>query len=104
MFAINTLFCYYQVVIKFLLAPVNPADINTIQGVYPVKPALPGVAGSEGVAEVVALGADVKGLDIGDRVICNTHPACTWRTHALVNSSDILKVGRYVKYLYFSFI
>ena len=35
-----------------LIAPVNPADINTIQGVYPVKKPLPAVPGNEGVAEV----------------------------------------------------
>ncbi|KAG8262340.1 hypothetical protein J6590_053823 [Homalodisca vitripennis] len=80
-----------QVVVKFLLAPVNPADINTIQGVYPIKPELPGVPGAEAVGEIVAVGSQAKTLQVGDRVICNTQPASTWRTHAVVLESDLLK-------------
>lgn len=38
--------------IRMLAAPINPADINTVQGVYPKKPVLPAVGGNEGVAEV----------------------------------------------------
>lgn len=41
-------------------APINPSDINTIQGKYPLKPPLPAVPGHEGVAEVVALGSQVS--------------------------------------------
>ncbi|XP_046673438.1 enoyl-[acyl-carrier-protein] reductase, mitochondrial [Homalodisca vitripennis] len=83
-----------QVVVKFLLAPVNPADINTIQGVYPIKPELPGVPGAEAVGEIVAVGSQAKTLQVGDRVICNTQPASTWRTHAVVLESDLLKVPK----------
>lgn len=72
---------------------MNPADINTIQGVYPIKPKLPGVPGNEGVAEVVTVGSQVKGLLVGDRVVCNTQPASTWRTHALIKEADLFKVG-----------
>lgn len=75
-----------------MLAPVNQADINAIQGVYPVKPKLPGVPGIEGVADVVAVGPNVNKFQIGDRVVFNNQPASTWRTHALINDSDILKV------------
>uniref|UniRef100_A0A0A9DKP1 Uncharacterized protein n=1 Tax=Arundo donax TaxID=35708 RepID=A0A0A9DKP1_ARUDO len=33
-----------------LAAPINPSDINRVDGVYPVRPPLPGaVAGYEGV-------------------------------------------------------
>lgn len=72
---------------------MNPADINTIQGVYPIKPKLPGVPGNEGVAEVVTVGSQVKGLLVGDRVVCNTQPASTWRTHAIIKEADLFKVG-----------
>lgn len=34
-----------DVLVKVLAAPINPADINTIQGRYPVKPAFPAVGG-----------------------------------------------------------
>ncbi len=45
-----------QVRVRWLAAPVNPADINQIQGVYPVKPPLPATGGNEGVARVEAVG------------------------------------------------
>lgn len=41
-----------EVIVKMCAAPINPADINTIQGVYPIKPDLPAVAGNEGVGRV----------------------------------------------------
>lgn len=34
-----------DVLVKVLAAPINPADINTIQGRYPVKPQFPAVGG-----------------------------------------------------------
>lgn len=34
-----------DVLVKILAAPINPADMNTIQGRYPVKPQLPAVGG-----------------------------------------------------------
>ena len=40
------------------LSPVNPADLNYIEGVYGLKPALPAVGGLEGVGEVVEAGAE----------------------------------------------
>src|SRR6266436_2900358 len=49
--------------IKYLLAPVNPADINVIEGVYPSKPSLTKlndkdvfVAGNEGLAQITGVG------------------------------------------------
>jgi len=58
-----------DVCVKMLAAPINPSDINRIEGVYPVRPSLPAVGGYEGVGEVEALGPGVKNLSIGDRVI-----------------------------------
>lgn len=41
-------------------APINPSDINTVQGKYPLKPTLPGVPGHEGLGQVTALGPKVR--------------------------------------------
>jgi NADPH:quinone reductase and related Zn-dependent oxidoreductases len=41
-------------------APINPADLNQIEGKYPVRPELPATPGFEGAGIVVELGADVK--------------------------------------------
>lgn len=42
-----------EVRLKVLASPINPADLNFIEGTYGVKPDLPAVAGIEGCGEVV---------------------------------------------------
>ncbi|KAF2712446.1 enoyl-acyl-carrier-proteinreductase 1 mitochondrial precursor [Pleomassaria siparia CBS 279.74] len=89
--------------LRFLASPINPADINQIQGVYPSKPrfttslstAAPiAVAGNEGVAEIIALGDKVKGEGFkrGDWVIMNGPGFGTWRTHASAETKDVVKL------------
>ncbi|KAI9033918.1 hypothetical protein CLU79DRAFT_19253 [Phycomyces nitens] len=75
--------------VKFLASPINPADVNQIQGAYPIKPPFvdlegveAAVGGNEGVAEVVAVGDAVNGLKKGDRVIMTKNGHGTWRTFA----------------------
>lgn len=80
-----------QVMLKFLAAPINPHDLNKLEGMAGAMTA-PFVPGSEGVAEVIATGSDVKGLAVGDRVI-SISDIGTWRTHAVCNSSDVMKVS-----------
>ena len=50
-----------QVLARYLLSPVNPADVNVLQGSYPIRPPLPATAGGEGVAEVISVGEQVRG-------------------------------------------
>lgn len=40
--------------LEILAAPINPSDINFIQGVYGIKPECPSTIGFEGVARVLA--------------------------------------------------
>ncbi|KAI0028346.1 hypothetical protein K488DRAFT_80732 [Vararia minispora EC-137] len=91
--------------LRILLAPVNPSDINVIQGVYPSKPtasAFPGisselfVAGNEGVAEICALGSgtDGKGLSVGDWVIIAKSQSGTWSSARNVHLRDVIKLPR----------
>lgn len=58
-----------DVCVKMLAAPINPSDINRIQGVYPVRPEPPAVGGYEGVGEVHSVGSSVTSLSPGDWVI-----------------------------------
>ncbi len=53
--------------LRLLASPINPADLNFIEGTYGVKPELPAVAGIEGCGEVVESRAD--GFAPGDRCI-----------------------------------
>src|SRR5512141_1004607 len=49
-----------DVCVRMLAAPINPSDLNRVEGVYPVRPPLPAVvAGYEGVGQVHALDAAV---------------------------------------------
>ena len=56
--------------VRFLASPINPSDLNQIEGTYPIRPAqLPAVGGNEGVARVEEIGRGVVGLKPGDLVI-----------------------------------
>lgn len=89
------------VTVRFLASPINPADINQIQGVYPTKPTWTtalgtpeniAVGGNEGVAEVVSKGGNVKGLEKGDWVIMKKQGFGTWRTHAQTTADQLLVI------------
>ncbi|XP_067645354.1 enoyl-[acyl-carrier-protein] reductase, mitochondrial-like [Eurosta solidaginis] len=81
-----------EVLVKILAAPINPSDINTIQGKYPVKPPFPAIAGNEGVAEVLCVGEKVKKLKPGQRVVVAVNALGTWRTHAIFDEHQLMGV------------
>jgi len=58
-----------EVLVRVLASPINPADINYIEGTYGIKPELPAVPGNEACAEVLECGSGVSGFSAGDRVI-----------------------------------
>ena len=88
--------------IRFLLSPINPADINVVEGVYPSKPDKSDilshegqslvVGGNEGLAQVTAVGAGVDSLQVDDRVIMIKQQAGTWATNRNVTVHDVVKV------------
>ena len=81
-----------QVLAKFLLSPVNPADINVLQGTYPIRPPLPATAGGEGVAQVLSVGEEVKGLTAGDWVLPAKPMSGTWRSHQVSEELDWIRI------------
>ena len=88
-----------EVTVKMLAAPINPADINMIQGVYPLKPSLPAVGGNEGVGEVVSVGENVEHLTIGDWVVPGSSGMGTWCTRKQCSASELNKVDNTVPLL-----
>ena len=78
-----------QVLVKMLAAPINPADLNTIEGTYGIQPELPATPGIEGCGEVVASQDDT--FRAGDRVIFLRRSA-TWASHAVVSASSLFGV------------
>ncbi|KAL4780494.1 hypothetical protein BJX76DRAFT_350938 [Aspergillus varians] len=90
-----------QVNLRLIAAPLNPADVNQIQGVYPSKPPFQttlgthepsAIGGNEGAFEVIATGPGVKGLTKGDWVIMKRTGQGTWRTHAQLDESQLIKI------------
>lgn len=57
-----------EITIALEAAVVHPSDMGMIGGTYGRLRELPAVAGREGVGRVAAVGADVKGFAVGDRV------------------------------------
>ncbi|KAM4757885.1 enoyl-[acyl-carrier-protein] reductase, mitochondrial [Cyanocitta cristata] len=78
--------------VKMLAAPINPADINMIQGTYPLLSPLPAVGGNEGVGEVLEVGRRVTALKPGDWVIPANAGLGTWRTRGVFPEEMLLKV------------
>ncbi len=73
-----------QVVLKMKFAALNPADAFLAQALYPAKPKLPHVLGRDGVGEIVALGAGVKNLQLGQiaGILRGENGVETWGTLA----------------------
>jgi len=79
-----------EVLVRMLAAPIHPADINTIQGSYAVKPSLPCVLGNEGVGEV--LHSRSEELPEGSWVVPRRNAWGTWRCHAVAPAGDLMQL------------
>lgn len=82
-----------QVKIKFLASPINPSDINIVQGVYGIPTKVPAIGGNEGVAVVTEIGSKVHKLAVGDWVIPLQSGFGCWRTEALTDPAELIKVA-----------
>ena len=80
-----------EAVVKMSAAPINPADLNQIEGKYPVRAELPATPGFEGAGVVAELGAAVNGLTTGALVIL-PHNIGTWRDAIAVKADDLVVV------------
>ncbi|KAF7823502.1 enoyl-[acyl-carrier-protein] reductase, mitochondrial [Senna tora] len=83
-----------DVCVKMLAAPINPSDINRIEGVYPVRPQPPAIGGYEGVGEVHSVGSAVTGLSPGDWVIPSPPSSGTWQTYLVKDQNVWHKVNK----------
>jgi trans-2-enoyl-CoA reductase len=92
-----------ELLVRFLASPINPADLNQIEGVYPKKPAFTdkfntsepaAVGGNEGLVEVIGTGKQHMSMKwrLGQWAIMRKTTFGTWRTHALANEEDLLPV------------
>ncbi|XP_063537096.1 enoyl-[acyl-carrier-protein] reductase, mitochondrial isoform X2 [Cydia strobilella] len=81
-----------EVLVRMLAAPVNPADINTIQGSHPDLPCLPHVPGDEGVGDIMEIGRKVTYVEPGHRVVLSSRQLGSWRYYGIYNETDVHKV------------
>ena len=91
------------VTLRTLSAPLNPADINQIQGTYPTVPPFTNtlgtpeptaVPGNEACFEVLSVGSGVKSVEKGDWAIAKHTGLGTWRTHLQVEEGRVMRVER----------
>lgn len=81
-----------EITIRMLAAPINPADINQIEGTYPRRPALPAVGGNEGVGEVIAVHPSVTNFSVGAWVLPTDACLGTWQSHITCSASKFIQV------------
>jgi len=82
-----------EVVVKMSAAPINPADLNSIEGKYPIKAELPATPGMEGAGVVIETGSAVRDLAIGTQVIL-PHSFGTWREVAVIAADRLVATPR----------
>src|SRR5438067_11615453 len=80
-----------EAVVKMRAAPINPADLNQIEGKYPVRAELPTTPGFEGAGVVAEVGTNVTNVGTGDLVIL-PHNVGTWRDAIAVKAEDLVVV------------
>ncbi|TID13877.1 hypothetical protein CANINC_004824 [Pichia inconspicua] len=94
-----------DILVQTVACPINPSDINQIQGVYPSRPeisidALPNLespaapTGNEGLFKVVATGSNVTGFEKGDWCIPAGVNFGTWTTHKVTKDKNLLKMPK----------
>src|SRR5204863_6071232 len=76
-----------EVIVKMRAAPINPADLNQIEGKYPVRAQLPATPGFEGAGIVAEVGSNVTNVAVGALVIL-PHNVGTWRDAVAVKADE----------------
>src|SRR5260370_1190739 len=80
-----------EVLVKVLAFPINPADLLTMQGIYPRLDSTTKAIGNEAVGEISATGDAVADLAQGDRVILLS--LNNWRQYRQVKAHEVVKIS-----------
>ena len=78
-----------EALVQMRAAPLNPADLNAIEGKYPGNRQVPATPGMEGAGVVVEVGANVRNVKVGDQVIL-PHNYGTWREAGAVKAEQLV--------------
>jgi trans-2-enoyl-CoA reductase len=88
-----------EAIVKMRAAPINPADLNQIEGKYPVRAELPATPGFEGAGVVIDIGANVTNIGPGALVIL-PHNVGTWRDAVAVKADELVVVPAGIEPVY----
>jgi NADPH:quinone reductase len=78
-----------QVLVRVRAAGVNPYDTYMRNGMYPIKPPLPYIPGSDAAGTVEAVGEGVKKVKPGDRVYTAKTITGAYAEYALADESQV---------------
>jgi mitochondrial enoyl-[acyl-carrier protein] reductase / trans-2-enoyl-CoA reductase len=85
-----------KVIVKMRAAPINPADLNQLEGKYPMRAQLPATPGFEGAGIVANVDHDVTSVNAGALVIL-PHNIGTWRDAVAVKADELVVVPAGIK-------
>src|SRR5438128_11080620 len=85
-----------EVIVKMRAVPINPADLNQIEGKYPVRARLPATPGFEGAGIVAEVDRGVTNVAVGALVIL-PHNIGTWRDAVAVKADELVVVPAGIK-------
>jgi trans-2-enoyl-CoA reductase len=88
-----------EAVVKMRAAPINPADLNQIEGKYPIRAELPATPGFEGAGVVIDIGANVTNIAPRALVIL-PHNVGTWRDAVAVKADELVVVPAGIEPVY----
>ncbi len=80
-----------QIRVKMDCAPINPADINLIEGNYPIPLELPCTIGNEGTGTVMEVGKGVEAIQPGQRVVTQAKLG-SWCERRIVSANEVVVV------------
>jgi NADPH2:quinone reductase len=82
-----------EVRVRMLASPINPSDLLYVRGHYSgVEPRFPAQVGFEGVGRVDALGPEVDGVAVGQRVAALNGEGGNWAEYAVLPAGSLLPV------------
>jgi len=92
-----------EVLVRLGAAALNRADLWTRNGWPGLKLEYPHILGCDGAGEVTALGANVSGLQVGDRVVINGNLGCGECDFCLAGQDNLCRSetmrGTYAEYI-----
>ena len=80
-----------EVRVKTVLASIHNHDLLTVRGQYGFKPEMPAIGGSEALGIIDAVGSDVKGLKVGQRVAAASVQA-TWAEYFVADEDMVFDI------------